>query len=343
MLGANLSNILEVAIGLAFVFSVLSLLVSITGEFVAGLFGLRANTLHEGIESLAGSDTAERIYDHALVRAQGRSSWFDRRFRDGNSEVRPSYLDPQTVATALLDELREDGAAINGRPTAGAIALNVNLDHTRDDIVAAMNQLPTELRDQLRPVVERAVTGVHGARRQLDAIQDATATWFDQAMDRVSGWYKRRIQLWLFLIGLALAAVLNVDTLFIAQELYDDPELRTSVADSASQFIEASAALDPSEITTPATLGTALDELVKRVAADAKELESAGIPIGWQHVTDTDGADGSDARAWFARFLGWFVTALALSLGAPFWFDLLSKLVSLRSAGKKLTSTASTS
>ena len=35
------------------------------------------------------------------------------------------------------------------------------------------------------------------------------------------------------------------------------------------------------------------------------------------------------------KFAGWFMTGLALSLGAPFWFDLLSKFVNIRGAGVK--------
>jgi len=36
-----------------------------------------------------------------------------------------------------------------------------------------------------------------------------------------------------------------------------------------------------------------------------------------------------------ASFVGWLITALAISLGSPFWFDILSKIINLRSAGQK--------
>jgi hypothetical protein len=35
------------------------------------------------------------------------------------------------------------------------------------------------------------------------------------------------------------------------------------------------------------------------------------------------------------RLLGWLITAAAVSFGAPFWFDALSKLGSLRTAGAR--------
>ena len=50
------------------------------------------------------------------------------------------------------------------------------------------------------------------------------------------------------------------------------------------------------------------------------------MPIGW-----------GDGRAEFHSWtiLGWLLTALLVMLGGPFWFDLLSRLVSLRGAGPK--------
>ncbi len=48
-----------------------------------------------------------------------------------------------------------------------------------------------------------------------------------------------------------------------------------------------------------------------------------GIPIGW--------GDGSVTwKAITSHLPGWLLTALALSLGAPFWFDLLNKVVNVR-------------
>jgi hypothetical protein len=66
-------------------------------------------------------------------------------------------------------------------------------------------------------------------------------------------------------------------------------------------------------------------------------LEHLGLPIGW----DTDESRTLVARgiwlnkrAWTRKLLGWIITALAVSLGAPFWFDMLNKLVIVRSTIK---------
>jgi hypothetical protein len=58
---------------------------------------------------------------------------------------------------------------------------------------------------------------------------------------------------------------------------------------------------------------------------DAKSLQ---IPLGWQTAPD-------DAGGWLLKLLGWLITVFALSFGAPFWFDVLGKVVNMRSSGPK--------
>jgi len=69
-------------------------------------------------------------------------------------------------------------------------------------------------------------------------------------------------------------------------------------------------------------------------------IEGLGLPIGWTYgdpknpTNDPRAFRGVDPGNWFLRILGWFITALALSLGAPFWFDLLNKFMVVRATVK---------
>ena len=60
--------------------------------------------------------------------------------------------------------------------------------------------------------------------------------WFNSTMDRVSGWYKRRTQIILFAVGLAMAATLNIDTVDICNHLVSDPSLRSSLVATAQEY-----------------------------------------------------------------------------------------------------------
>jgi hypothetical protein len=114
-------------------------------------------------------------------------------------------------------------------------------------------------------------------------------------MDRVSGAYKRRSQLWTFLIGLLVAAVFNVDTIRLFEQLWQHPALVSRI--SVLAMPDAQSAID--------------------------QLQT--LPIGWQGITRVD----------LAMVVGWAVTALSALFGAPFWFDNLQKLVNLRGTGQK--------
>jgi hypothetical protein len=63
-------------------------------------------------------------------------------------------------------------------------------------------------------------------------------------------------------------------------------------------------------------------------------LGAEGLPVGW-------GVDKpADGLGWLSRFLGLAITAAAACLGAPFWFDLLNRMGSLRNVANKPKSDA---
>jgi hypothetical protein len=172
---------------------------------------------------------------------------------------------------------------------------------------AALEAVPNP---QLRALLDRAA---EEKIKTLDEFRDRVETAFNDAMERASGWYKRKVQLVIALIACLVAIGLNVDTVRIATRLNNDGTLRSAVAARASATQQA-----------PAQAADTLDEV--------KQLN---LPVGW----GANGPQGSDRKLenlplWVLnRLPGWLVTIAALCLGAPFWFDLLSRLARLRAAG----------
>jgi hypothetical protein len=74
------------------------------------------------------------------------------------------------------------------------------------------------------------------------------------------------------------------------------------------------------------------DTSAQRVAREAlARLDTLGLPILWQGVRPMPGV----ILAYMGNsLLGWIVTALAVSLGAPFWFDMLNKIMVVRATVK---------
>jgi hypothetical protein len=119
-----------------------------------------------------------------------------------------------------------------------------------------------------------------------------------------------------FGIGLVLAFALNVDTLNLIQDLDRNEGLRQTLVASAEAYARTDAnRVDP---TLP------FDKIDQR-------LKETGLPLGWANTDPT----AYIALHGKSAILGWILTALAGSLGAPFWFDLLKQVANLRATGPK--------
>jgi len=185
------SRVLELAIGLSFCYASLALIVSTVQEGVAALFKLRANSLLAGVKAMLNdphcTGLAGALYQHALVNPHADSG-------------RPSYIDPQHFALALVDTLSS---------VPGDIAsLKAAID--------AMADAP--LRRALQALYQRA----DGDMRRF---QDGIAGWFDITMERLSGSYKRRASAITVLLSLLLAILLNIDSIHLFKTLWLQPSL----------------------------------------------------------------------------------------------------------------------
>jgi hypothetical protein len=286
----SLGTVLNVAVGLVLTFLILSLLSTSVQEAGASIIRTRGRLLKSGLRSLLGDGAAdgagtalfEKVFGHGLVQGLSRSGL-------------PSYLPANSFSLALFDALSDKSAA----PLFSQIERGVL-------------GLPEGITKQSLAVFIVASGG------DMDVLRARVENWFNDAMDRLSGMYKRRSQLAHFLFGLALALAFNVDTLNIAHVLWSDAGKGQAIAAAAQSFVAANpAAAGAPSMTAPEAL---------------KQLEALPIPMGWTTATLP-----STALAWVYSLAGWLVTGFAISLGAPFWFDLLQKLmnISVRGAGPK--------
>jgi hypothetical protein len=150
------------------------------------------------------------------------------------------------------------------------------------------------------------------AGKDAAAFQHAVEQWFDDSMERVSGWYRRRIQVILAVIATVLVVLLNADTLASARVLWRDDAVRAAVVQKAEAAAE----------------GT-----LTEVEVDSA-LKQLDLPLGWNvSLGDAPTQLPDDVIAWFAKLLGLALTVAAVVLGAPFWFDLLGKVARIRATG----------
>jgi hypothetical protein len=312
---------LDVAIGLFFLYFLLSIVCSTISETIAGALGWRAANLELAIRHLIQDpDKVAAFWRNPRIRALGepvlpRKGILRRRASDSEEAVptsgdavrKPSYLPARSVAITLLDTLAPEVARQARETDPSAPPSRDVIRQLREGVGSIENDA---VRTALFDVLDEGRTAVDDFRRGLEGR-------FDELMDRASGWYKRRAQRAVIAIAIAVTVVGNVDTIQVASGLWNDDALRASVVQQATAASEAPAA----------TAGDDLDSL----AEDVEDVGELGLPLGWGDAGTPDSVLG-----WIGKvLLGWPVTILALAMGAPFWFDVLGKFARLRGTGNR--------
>jgi hypothetical protein len=179
------------------------------------------------------------------------------------------------------------------------------------------------------------------AAADAEALRAQCIRYFNESMERVSGWYQRYSRWWLIAIGFAIAVFGNVDTLQIMRTLSTDDSLRQQVVEEATR---------QSTQATDMGAPVSFDEQRKQLDDQLRLLDSLGLPVGWnvaQMCTTLQWPcpppqDGDDVEAgifllhapFWSKVFGLLLTTFALSFGAPFWFDVMNQLASLRTSVK---------
>jgi hypothetical protein len=372
------SPILDVAIGMAFIYLLLSLIASALQEILASFLQARAANLQRGLRSLFSNDKfnsdstlLELIYDHGLVRglyqdpdkdyfSNGKATKVLRGIWSGFTWIKallrfalgvappgipfkpkdillPAYIPSRTFALALIVVLN------NPKPNGWDSLKNIeeNLSQVRGQFAG-------------NKAVEALLALVKDAAGKPDKLQSNLENWYNDSMDRVSGWYKRYVQKILIMIGLALAVVFNVDSVQVAKVLWMDKDARDAAVAAAGDYMKThpdkakNASTGPIQETNSKT-SSSLDKplvpedlnlrLKTTVDAFNKINNDSMLPIGWRtsplaSFTSFWERKDKDYLKLMRLLAGWLITAVALSLGAPFWFDTLNKFMVVRGTVK---------
>jgi hypothetical protein len=345
------SVVLDVAIGMAFVYLLLSLIASVVQEMLAAFMQLRAANLEKGLRSLFSGDAlgsemdlVNCIYDHGLVRGlysdpKRDSGKFPSVFRRMMDWVRvvmrrvigisadkpltiavdplqlPSYIPSRTFALALID------------------VLNTN----KKEGAEAMASIKAALATYNNKAAQALLTLAIDAKGDVVAFQRNLEQWYNDAMDRVSGWYKRYTQRALIVIGLLLAIALNVSSVRVARTLWLDRDARQAMVDAAGNYAKNNPTATSSE--SAAGAGRLKEQLQSDVDTFNEVTTSSLLPLGWKrswHSYESyfEAAPKDATFSALTLLAGWIVTALAISFGAPFWFDTLNRFMVVRSTVK---------
>ncbi len=266
------STILDVAIGMIFIYLLLSLMCSAANEIIELMLKKRAVDLERGIRELLApgsksgtDDVVQKLYNHPLV-----NSLFGGKYEESRIEnvvkrkfMRtglPSYIPARTFALAMMDLVLPGSAAAPGAamapgaaPPAGTASgaagatpsssdFEVKLDVPPPPPLPATD--PNSPLNKLRRAVGESPLLTEHAKNALIPLIDAAGSdvakareniegWFNSSMDRVSSWYKRRTQVIILILGAFVAIAVNADSIAIVKKLSTDKALRETVVAAA--------------------------------------------------------------------------------------------------------------
>jgi hypothetical protein len=298
------SAVLETAVGIIFVFLLVSLICTEVGNGISNLLRWRAIELENGIRDLilqGDSIKLRALYDNPLIqaltpRAGTLQQWIVKLpWIKERSNALPVNIPPSTFVLALFNTFVPNSV---GKTTV-------------TELCDAVKLMPES------PLKRSLLAFVTAKNDQIDTVRQNVEEWFNGAMGRVSDSYKRNMWRLALVIGIAVSIGLNVDVLSISSNLWRDPTLRAAVTTAAERY-----------------------EAGQQAPQAQQVLYQLNLPIGWQ-LDAREGFPGielfpkdwvalppdtSVPMAWILKLFGWLITGMAAAQGAPFWFDLLKKL-----------------
>ncbi len=191
------STIIDVAIGLIFVFFLLSVIASHINELISGFMQWRSQDLEKGIRQLLGDpELADKVWNHALVRGLS-----------GHSDKKPTHIPPNTFALALFDAVVPGG--------------------NHPDALQSLRAKATALPDC--SACRAIVSILDASNGDLDQARTGVEKWFDAAMTQVSASYKRRMQILTLIVAAVVTLIFGADSLALGNSLWQEPAVRAAV------------------------------------------------------------------------------------------------------------------
>lgn len=293
----DINVILQVAIGVIFVWIILAVVTSQVQDWISSLLSWRANMLEDAVKNMLGDPVLkDKVYNHPLI----KGLWTN------NGKRKPGGIPEDKFALVLFE------AVINADQTTAQVEdtfqrLKQNVATLKTTGNHELQNFATTLDTLLIGVEQKAGDATHAINEARTRVE----SWFNNSMERLGGSYRRRTQIVGVIVGIAVAISINADTAAIASTLWRNPVLREALVTQASQ-------LQASDV-TPGQEAPSVEQIMQT----ADQLNVLSMPIGWSAKNIP-----SDAGGWVSKIFGLIVSGLAGAQGAPYWFDLMRKLLS---------------
>lgn len=303
--------ILEVAISLVVIYFLLSTLVSFINELIAMLFNSRGELLFKSLKHLFAENVDEKtfvnkIYDsHHITNFASKFGWF--KILNKKTE----YISSPNFASALIEQIQKND---------GTTAV-ISFTELKNKINGLCNDsfIKTKLQEMISDLED-------SGKNDIVSLKITIEKWFNSYMESVTILYKNSVQKFVFFISALVCFSMNVDTLSLIKFFFENKEKREIMVNYAETITK------DKYIISDSLKGEARLEKLKATNKEIlAQINTFDLPIGWDAENNNQiASQKKDFKSWVLKFLGIFLTTISLTLGAPFWYQLMIKLLDLR-------------
>jgi len=358
-----MNAILQTAISLVLIFFIFSTITYVIQEIIAVNLKFRSKMLWKSMSQLfdglqiegrkkllealptAGAPTTNDFYNHAQIQSL-----------HNNLNKKPSYIPAANFALAVMDLVAAKAPVKQNKLFEDFQAGLQTFVNTNGNIYEVMKNLAD------------TSTGIKDLQKKIEA-------WFNNYMNQVTAWYESHTVVFVRVIAVALTLIFNINVIQLATKIYNDGQLRSSLVAMAEKVVDNPQAITQYYNRSFNTISAGIDSLYgmklkqdtstagqqkileeKAVVLDSLakqytqknsaaidslllQLNSTNLPLGWKNNSLQTQLKGKPGSSEFVNFLllliGLIIGAGCISMGAPFWFDVLNKLVNVRRGGGK--------
>ena len=309
----NLDSILEIAIGLVVTWLIVSMATMQIQDLIINLLGTRSIFLEQRLlEMFKDEKLKDQFYYHPIIQALT--------VKRGRREDKAVNIPNAIFAKAAVDIFLNAGKTGEEIP-AGTMSLATMRTSMTESMAKLKEMNPSiartvkflapnlDLNKEIETGEGEAPQTLMNVEKSLAEFRGNVESWFDTTMEQATVMYRKKAQIIALIIGFILAFAFNVDSIYIVKQLWLQPTLREAIVAQAQN-------VKPED--------SANNQAIQTLANNKLNL-----PIGWSPENTPSTQQPGEL---LLKFLGFFISAAAACLGAPFWFDILNKLLGLKPA-----------
>jgi hypothetical protein len=313
----NLTGIpfLATAISIIICWALFAILCSIIHESIAQITSERGRFMKQYL-LLQLNDQQNGINWGTLLYMHGSVALFSR------APGKPSSDIPAKVFAETLVEIVAGAELVQQKKKEQEIKGEYKSRLLNNFKAATIVLVPTELVAFLSQSLDTAelIAGSNESKI-YQALTDNIESWYSAFTGRLSLWYKKKTRQRLFIIGILLAVIFNIDSIQLFRYFENQPNARAALMN----YYQKNAASLSNESDTTLSLVKAISYTQQFDSLS----KAAALPIGWPQQLKPAGEEAHSLLLLILlKIAGFLITGLTASSGAPFWFDLLKKAVS---------------